>query len=325
MIKELKDKCLASKADFNKSGVYIIKHNKYPDKIYIGSTIHTSNSSGFYKRWWRHYDSLSKNKHCNQKLQRLVNKYGLEGLTFKILEICTPEECITREQYWMDTLKPYYNIVKYAATTLGYRHTEEYLIRRSKPVLQYDLEGNFLKEYFGASEASIKTGIAKGTIVEACKELGNSRGHNYQWEYKNGEIPLKILPYERTTSTKILCYSLLGEFLQEYSSMLEAGTALKIHAGNISKHLSGNTSICCGYIFKYHTDNFPITIPIQRRKHKNQLEIEILNLESNEILKFYSLRQAHENGFDRTAIGKRIKKGIYNFVFKNIYQITIIK
>lgn len=43
----------------------------------------------------------------------------------EILEYCEPENVIEREQYYLDTLKPEYNILKIAGSTLGYTHTEE--------------------------------------------------------------------------------------------------------------------------------------------------------------------------------------------------------
>lgn len=52
-----------------------------------------------------------------------------------------------------------------------------------KPVLQYDINNNFIKEYKSASEASRATGVAVQSISRAC--LGKSKtAGKYIWKYK---------------------------------------------------------------------------------------------------------------------------------------------
>lgn len=53
----------------------------------------------------------------------------------------------------------------------------------SKPVLQYDMKGNFIKEYASANEARRQTGLSQGHISECCRnEIKQYRG--YIWKYK---------------------------------------------------------------------------------------------------------------------------------------------
>lgn len=56
--------------------------------------------------------------------------------------------------------------------------------KRKKPVLQYDLQGNFVKEYPSAKEAEIENNIAKGHITKVCKDERKSAG-GFIWKYKN--------------------------------------------------------------------------------------------------------------------------------------------
>lgn len=57
------------------------------------------------------YSSLLKNGYSNFKLE--------------ILEYCKKEDLMNREQYYMDCLKPEYNILKIAGSSLGFKHSEE--------------------------------------------------------------------------------------------------------------------------------------------------------------------------------------------------------
>ncbi len=107
------------------SGIYVIKNN-IDDRIYIGSSVN------LYNRYHLHLHELSKEIHSNIKMQRFVNKYGVNELYFEILEICKKEDIIEREQYYIDELKPKFNICPMASNSLGYRHTDETLKKLSK-------------------------------------------------------------------------------------------------------------------------------------------------------------------------------------------------
>ena len=59
-------------------------------------------------------------------------------------------------------------------------------IRHIKPVLQFDLHDNFIKEWKSATEASKKLGIANSHIGACC--LGNknySHAGRFKWKFKN--------------------------------------------------------------------------------------------------------------------------------------------
>lgn len=100
--------------DYKKMGIYGIRNTK-TKQIYIGST-----TLGFVKRWNVHVYQLFNNKHGNIKLQRSWNKYGGENFEFYIIELVSVKEnCIKREQHYLDTTNPYYNINITAGSTLG--------------------------------------------------------------------------------------------------------------------------------------------------------------------------------------------------------------
>jgi group I intron endonuclease len=109
----------------NKSGIYIIK-TKINNRFYIGSAIN------LYNRMHTHLTQLKQKKHCNLKLQRFVNKYGIENLFFECVELCDKESLIIKEQFYIDTLKPFYNIAKIAGSTLGVKITKEQSEKLSK-------------------------------------------------------------------------------------------------------------------------------------------------------------------------------------------------
>lgn len=114
----------------NKSGVYKIK-NLINNKVYIGSSFNTS------ERWGDHLYSLKKNTHVNRYLQRAFNKHGEKSYKFEVIETCSNEKLIGREQYWMDYYKSYqrrygYNLSPTAGSCLGVKHTDEAKLNMSK-------------------------------------------------------------------------------------------------------------------------------------------------------------------------------------------------
>lgn len=105
-------------------GIYQIKCIK-TNKIYIGS------SKQLKTRKRKHFYLLSNNKHHNNHLQNIVNSRGIESLQFEIIELCSQEDLVDREQYYIDTLKPEINILKTATITSKTEHTKKGLRRIS--------------------------------------------------------------------------------------------------------------------------------------------------------------------------------------------------
>jgi group I intron endonuclease len=100
------------------SGVYKII-NIQNGNFYIGSSTNLS------LRKKSHFNKLKRNKHVNTYLQNVYLKYGEELLKFQVLATCPSEYCIKLEQWFLNNLKPKYNILKIAGNSLGYKHTEQ--------------------------------------------------------------------------------------------------------------------------------------------------------------------------------------------------------
>lgn len=100
------------------SGIYMIKNTILTDRVYVGS------SNNLETRKNSHFNRLNRNEHENSKLQNCFNKNG-NNFEFIILEKCEENILIKREQYYIDNIKPYYNICKIAGRTFGYVQSKE--------------------------------------------------------------------------------------------------------------------------------------------------------------------------------------------------------
>jgi group I intron endonuclease len=114
------------------SGIYKITCT-VTGKFYIGST------ANLRKRLYEHFRTLRHNIHSNPKLQYAFNKYGEECFVAEALELVLTPFLLDREQYWLDKLKPAFNIASYTqAAHRGLKHSPESIAkmsanRRGKP------------------------------------------------------------------------------------------------------------------------------------------------------------------------------------------------
>jgi group I intron endonuclease len=83
-------------------GVYMILNNT-DNKKYIGSSVDVKS------RLTQHLWLLKNNKHHNSYLQNSFTKLGEKNFTFKILETCTLENIIDRENFYIGKYKTLYN------------------------------------------------------------------------------------------------------------------------------------------------------------------------------------------------------------------------
>ena len=100
----------------------------------------------------------------------------------EILEFCEIEELLKREQYYLDNLKPQYNIVEKAGSTLGYKHTPEALVKMRNFVLSDEVRERKMLATANATASrripiiveNIKTNekLEYVSLVEAGKAIG---------------------------------------------------------------------------------------------------------------------------------------------------------
>lgn len=91
-------------------------------KFYIGS------AANYHIRIYAHKYKLRKNIHENIHMQHHFNKYGCESLKFDIILIIDKkEDLIPVEQFYIDILKPTFNVCPKAGSCLGRKVTKETL------------------------------------------------------------------------------------------------------------------------------------------------------------------------------------------------------
>jgi group I intron endonuclease len=68
---------------------------------------------------------LNHPKNKNMIICKALLKYDYKPFSLMVVEYCSVSELQAREQYWIDTLNPNYNVLKHAFSSQGYKHTAE--------------------------------------------------------------------------------------------------------------------------------------------------------------------------------------------------------
>jgi group I intron endonuclease len=225
--------------------VVIYKITNPKGKIYIGQTKNFKQRLSNYR---------SPNKNCiGRKLFNSIKKYNWEN--HKIEVIHTLELLLNNIQEELDNLEIYYidlfNSVKEGLNLTyggnGGKPSQETINKRIKAItnkiLQFDLEGNFIKEWNSLIEIEDILGFEKETIrMNINGKTKYSKG--YKWLYKN-KPEKKFISKVR----KINQYNLEGNFIKTWDSEKEA--KIWLGKGDIRSCLLGKQRKAGKYKWKY--------------------------------------------------------------------------
>lgn len=148
-----------------------------------------------------HRSYLRDNKHQNQHLQNAWNKYGENAFDYYILEFCEEGILTIREQFYIDTLKPEYNITKEVIRNTPSEESRGKMSKTRKEkiqsgdiifktkrnstdrsIYQYSLDGNFIKEWESATVAAKALSISFSSIYR-CLNKEYKKGSNFLWGF----------------------------------------------------------------------------------------------------------------------------------------------
>lgn len=123
--------------------------------------------------------------------------------------------------------------------------------KKNIPVVQYSLEGKFLKRFKSQGEAERITGVKSKQINKCLRRKGYDQAGGYMWFYENN-VPKEATVYKgRYISNSVLKYSKDGILLDEYTSISEANNKNNFNSNIIYSNLCGKTKSAGGFVWKY--------------------------------------------------------------------------
>lgn len=225
-----------------KKVIYKIENN-INDKIYIGS------AEKFNLRYNQHKHHLLKGTHHSIILQNFVNKYGFKSLSFKIIEE-NVVNLIEREQFYIDTLNPFFNIRKIADSMKGTKRTKEQKIYMLEQRLKKS--GYPKKKLIEKKERKKRIGIKHSEETKI--KISNLRKGNGNGMFnKKGELHPKYgKKVSEETLIKMRCRG--GEIIDLntgiiYINRFEFCEKLNIPKGTACKYLSGKVKSVQNYMY----------------------------------------------------------------------------
>ena len=200
--------------------IYLMTCNK-TGKHYVGQTIQPV-IRRIYHHFFNAFDNNPNSRGC-PKLDNAIKKYGKESFSWVVLETIEStsieflyteldkleEKYIKKYNSFADGYnctsggqkeRTYYSpevIEKFKLASLGKKQSKETIMKRMKtfsetgvldkfrkPVIQMDMDGNFIKEWPSIMSAAIELGGSKNShICDVCNGK-RSHWHNYRWKYK---------------------------------------------------------------------------------------------------------------------------------------------
>lgn len=272
------------------TGIYRITNPK--GKVYIGK------SKNVLSRYYKYYNLTCDGQ---QLIYRSLKKYGPENHQFDIIEECSISKLIEREIYhktqfinehtWdkalfcnlvdgesgphtqsvdsnlkrSKSLKVYWENNSHPLS--GKPLPPDVIEKRYKPVIQYSLDGDFIKEWPSQFEV-YKT--LKLDINNCLKQRYRTSG-GFQWKYKEPNSPLKIEPAgKKMKRTKehsdnisknkmgnglkpITQLDLNGNIIKEWESHIQASKETGISIPCLNLCLNGKSKTSGGYKWAYKT------------------------------------------------------------------------
>jgi len=198
-------------------------------KITIVNNTYIGSSSNLNRRFWEHLWKLQNNKHNNAHLQNTFNKHGISNYNVEILETCSNENLLNKEQYYIDLIKPNLNKSPVAGTTLGLKLTPEQCLKRRI--------NNLGRKH---SKESIE------------KRVSKIKGRIYSEEHKRNISKSKM----GKKSSEESIQKRLQKTKKPVASYTKEGTLMKIYSCSKETLLDGftptNVTRCCKNKLKTH-------------------------------------------------------------------------
>lgn len=218
------NKYIIYKENRGKSGIYRL-NNIITGKSYIGSSVSLGRRfSNYYSTGYLEY----KVKKGYSIIYNSLLKHGYSNFSIDILEYCEPELCISREQYYIDELKPKYNICEKAGSLLGFKHSEA-----TKAKMKIN---NLGKKHTYETRQRIGLSIKLSVKVKLIPKLITK------------DTRLKLS--SRSSGVKVKIYDKSNNFVKEFSTITNAAKYFGVSNKMISR--IPNMGIYDGkFIFKY--------------------------------------------------------------------------
>ncbi len=300
--------------------------NKTNGKMYVGLTGKKPE-----ERWCNGNGYKDKKGRNSSPFWNAIKKYGWDNFEHEIISSgLTEEEACSMERIMIDKLDTYadhkngYNVKSGGSSGhLCYYH-----------VLQFKLDGTFIKEYSGCKEAAKATNSEQTCIADVCN--GKQLSHNkFVWRYSKDindiddeSKKINLIYQQHSEFWEVYQFDLNGKFIKKWDNYFDIRKAHKMekwHSSAIKRACDGYNFQTYGYVWRYAKD-VPDIEDFERyyfekyiHVHVSSKKILCFDLNGNYIKAYPSVTSAgNETGVNITTvsqIARKIKNGNH-FIFR---------
>lgn len=236
-----------------RAGIYLW-YNNISNKCYVGSSIDLS------KRFSSYYSLpylIRRNKSyiCNALFKNGYSNFSLTILEYIDISNLSKDQIKTkileREQYYINSLMPFYNILTKAGNSLGYRHSEESILRMSGPNNPMYGKIGESNPFFGkshSSESLEKMRKPKSELHKLKLSIANKGQKGNTYKRHSQETLIKLSNAKKgekhpmfgkvaLNAKKVYIYSLDNILVKECSSIIEAAKWFNTYTIKINKYI----------------------------------------------------------------------------------------
>lgn len=203
-------------------------------KVYIGQTKYAIS-----KRFNEHKNDSKKLKLQKRPLYKDMNEYGIANFKIELIEQCSDEIALKREEYWIKYFKSFTN---------GYNST---MGGNGKKMFNHKEIAEELKINPYAYLVAQKFNCCRDSVYHIAKEYNIKLKNNGADNLSNANPPKKVEQYNLNTKEYIQTFN----SVQEASEWLLANNYINKISSGVRAHISevarGKRQYAYGFIWKY--------------------------------------------------------------------------
>lgn len=255
--------------------------NKLNGKSYVGSSLDLARRLNYYYNlsFLAGYAANKKKRKINSIIYRSLLKYGYSNFKLEIIEYCDTLNVIQREQYYIDLIKPEYNILEIAGSLRGFKHSES-----TKELLRkYSLENKTWVVNFAEA-----TGESTNVVNRCTGET-----HNFNSNLKAAEF------IGKAASTLYVIIKRKNFYLNKEYLVYKSSTPFEEIVNSdaykeavfLLNDTESSSSLKIEKVPKYYRHTLAAKEAISKNNKKSKAVV-LTNIKTNETLKFNTMKEA---------------------------------
>jgi len=212
---------------------------------------------GTKSRLLRHLKNEKVNPIKINKIKKIKSE-GLEIIIKKLIDNITNEESLEIEKRLIKLIGrycknegPLTNYSEGGETYIGYKHQEDHIEKLYKPVVKYDLDGNYIEEYKSVGEAGERNNIQPQTMSQICGGKIKLHKSNFIFCYKDDFFEKRVRNKKMYPVIRID----YNNNIKEYESVKDAAIDNKTTLTRINSVCMGDRFHTGGFLYRYKNHN----------------------------------------------------------------------